>query len=133
MNDYEKQALDFLKKTNAKLEVKFKKFDKHFGTDDSKRNIWTVKLSRGSRVYKFDFGDSIANSESETTNKPTAYDILACLNKYEPADNVDDFALEFGYNKPSEALRVYKAVKEEWTAIKELFTDDEIELLNEVY
>ena len=38
-------------------------------------------------------------------HRPTAYDILSALTKYEPSDNVDDFAAESGYTKPSEIVR----------------------------
>ncbi len=67
-----------------------------------------------------------------TDDRPNAYDILAYMQKYEPADNIDDFAEEFSYTKPSQAIKVYEAVKKEWQAIKELFTDDEIAELQEI-
>ena len=69
---------------------------------------------------------------AEIGHRPRAYDILACLTQYEPEDNINDFASEFGYTKPSEAIKVYEAVKKEWQMIKELFTDEEIEQLQEI-
>lgn len=67
-----------------------------------------------------------------TTYRPSAYDILATLTKNEPADNIDDFAADYGYTKPSAAIRAYEGVKEEWEAVNRLFTDAEILKLQEI-
>lgn len=64
--------------------------------------------------------------------RPTEYDILACLEKYEPADDVDSFAEEFGIEKPSEAIRVYEAVKKEYAMLQALYNDEEMEELQEI-
>lgn len=63
------------------------------------------------------------------THEPTPYDILAGVTKYEPEDNVDDFASSYGIEKPSEALRVYKAVCDEYQNMRALFDNDELETL----
>ena len=63
MTDYQKQGKSFLNSTGSKLVIKFKKYDKHFPSDTDKRNVWEVKLSRGSREFVFPFGDSIANRD----------------------------------------------------------------------
>ena len=69
----------------------------------------------------------------EGTNfRPTAYDILTCLTTYEPEENIDDFANEFGYTKISETIRVHKAMWEEWNNLKMLYSDEELELLREI-
>jgi hypothetical protein len=177
MTEYDKQADAFLQKTGAKIEARFKTLGQHFGGDDKKRDVYEIRISRGSRAWAFEYGDSIQNTEARlertlgkgnasffladrsdvfdpygfkvkklkaaTTaleawdvagkdGRPSAYDVLACLTKSEPADNVDDFAADFGYMKPSEALRVFKAVKKEWQEVQKLFTDEEIELMQEI-
>lgn len=55
-----------------------------------------------------------------------------CLNKYEPEDDIDSFASGLGIEKPSEAIRIYEAVKKEWKALNDLFTAEEMELLAEI-
>jgi|SRR3954469_9233383 len=67
---------------------------------------------------------------------PTIYDILACLQKYD-VGTFDDFVSEFGYefNTVAEFRRIektYNAVVTEVTAVKMLFTDAEIEVLQEI-
>jgi len=63
---------------------------------------------------------------------PTSYNILACLTKYEPG-TFEDFCGEFGYDTDSKkAEKTYNAVKDEWLNVSRLFTDAEIELLQEI-
>ena len=191
MNEYEKQAMDFLIKTNSTLEVKFLKFDYHFTNDKEKRNIYIVKLSKGSRVFSFPYGDSIANtkkmicklfnpsslgqldqyeyylraikedltsyndiklnkgitrynkaiesmkeySKDGESFKPSNYSILSCLN-FEEFENIDDFVDCFGYSpedqKVSELLKTFEAVQNESKQLKILYSDTELELLNDI-
>lgn len=175
MSEYDKQAAAFLSKTGATIEAKFKTLGVHFAGDTLKRDIWSVRIVRGSRSYAFEFGGSIHDTMTRlersvgvgnahfflvgrldllptgatwklkkataaleawatvgTDGRPTAYDVLAAMTKSEPADNVDDFADEFGYTKPSEALRVFKAVKKEYAALCQLFNEDEMAALAEI-
>jgi sRNA-binding regulator protein Hfq len=63
---------------------------------------------------------------------PTNYDILACLTKHDPG-TFENFCSEFGYDEDSrKAEKIYKAVKEEYTNLCTLFTDDELNLLSEI-
>ena len=75
------------------------------------------------------------NGESDVIHypkAPTAYDILACLTKYDPG-TFEDFCSEFGCDTDSRnAERTYKAVVKEWEAVNRLFTDEEIEELTEI-
>lgn len=180
MKEYDKQANDFLKSTNTTIEARFLGIqEKYFGNEDQARDIYEIKITRGSREWVFKFGASINDTEERlskifgkhdkyaiqefrifglivgnslmkksqitkqekelkewakagTTFRPSEYSILACLTKYEPCENVDDFASEYGYDKPSEAIKAYEAVKEEWQNIKMLFSDEEIEKLQDI-
>jgi hypothetical protein len=62
INEYEKQANDFLEKTGTTFKAEFLKFDFHFAGDKEKRDIYKITLFRGSRSYSFEFGQSIVNS-----------------------------------------------------------------------
>lgn len=65
-------------------------------------------------------------------SEPTPYDVLACLTKYDPG-TFEDFCSEFGYDTDSKrAEKTYKAVCDEWLNICKLFTDAEIEQLQEI-
>lgn len=175
MTDYEKQANDFLTTTGATLEVAHKETGQYFNDEKFVRDIWNVKLSRGTRTYQFTFGTSVYNREiwdkepytiaggglrsmpqphttylsieklneskrkkekdfapAGTGHRPSAYTILSCLNGYEPENTVDDFAENFGYTKPSEAIAAFQRVQDEWHNLQKLFTDAEIEILNEI-
>jgi len=71
MNEYEEKANDFLKKTGTTFKAEYLKHDKHFTDDKETRDIYEITLTRGSREYKFNFGQSIAESGFKLINKNT--------------------------------------------------------------
>ena len=66
--------------------------------------------------------------EAMSMNAPKAYSILACMTTYEPGD-VDEFAANYGYEKPSQAIRAHEAVTKEYNALRAMFDNDELETL----
>ena len=63
---------------------------------------------------------------------PSAYDVLACIEKYE-VTYFEDFCSNYGYDTDSrKAYKTYKAVKREWENVKKLFSEDQLELLREI-
>lgn len=63
---------------------------------------------------------------------PTEYDILACLETYVP-DTFEDFCSEFGYDDDSiSALKTYLACQKQWSNIRKIFTEEQIEELAEI-
>ena len=63
---------------------------------------------------------------------PTAYDVLSCLTKNDPG-TFENFCSEFGYEEDSrKAEKTYNAVVEEWRNVCALFSDGEIEQLQEI-
>lgn len=70
--------------------------------------------------------------ELKENPSPTAYDILACLNKHE-VGSLSDFCGDFGYDEDSKkATEIYLAVMEEGTNINRLFSDvlEELQEIN---
>lgn len=63
MSEHEQQAKEFLASTGVEIKTMFKKNDFHFHSDTDKRDIYSVTISRGSRSFTFDFGQSIAQSK----------------------------------------------------------------------
>jgi hypothetical protein len=61
--NYEKQAMDFLEKTGCTMEIKFKENRRYFPNDKETRDVYDIKITRGSRAWSFEFGNSIADSE----------------------------------------------------------------------
>jgi len=126
--NYTKQAVELAKKMNLKLYVKGVSYGKHFPEDKQDRCIFTMKLQRGKKSYTFKFGQSIAAGEEE----PTMYDVLTCLQKYD-VGSFEEFCANFGYSTDSiTAHKTYKAVCKEYAAMKRLFTNDELEQLQEI-
>lgn len=61
--NYEKQAIDFLEKTGCTMEIKFKENRRYFPDDKEARDVYDIKITRGNRVWVFEFGNSITDSE----------------------------------------------------------------------
>lgn len=130
INEYEKQAQDFLTKTKTEFTVKFKKNDKYFPDDKETRDIYNITLKRGSRSYTFTFGQSINDTEKHIA--PNAYDVLASLEKYD-VGTFEDFCSDFGYDTDSrKAEKTYQAVKEQFTQLQTLFNDTELAEMAEI-
>ena len=63
---------------------------------------------------------------------PNEYDILACLQKYD-VGTFEDFCSDFGYDEDSiTANKTYQAVCNEFKDVQTIWTDEEIELLQEI-
>jgi len=76
--------------------------------------------------------ETILEEQNDVIIEPTNYDILTCLTKYDP-DTFEDFCSEFGYDEDSrKALKVYEAVKKEFTDLCTLFNDEELTELAEI-
>lgn len=170
--DYEKQANDFLQKTNTTISSKYIKNDFYFEEDKETRDIYEITVMRGSRKIIFTFGNSIVNSQyyndkcyngkrtyslngKERTGgysildiekyknggmdlelikgiPPTNYNILSCLQKYE-VGTFEDFCGEFGYSEDSITVeKIYKTVCEEYNNVCKIWSDSEIEELQEI-
>ena len=62
LSEYDKQAIDFLKKCNVTFECEFLKHYYYFSNDTDKRDIYKITLKRGNRFMTVIFGNSINNS-----------------------------------------------------------------------
>lgn len=76
--------------------------------------------------------DTLHTEQADTIKHPSSYDVLACITKSDPG-TFEDFCSEFGYDTDSrKAVRTYKSVRKEWQNICKLFSDSEIEQLQEI-
>ena len=130
-NDYIKHATDFMTKMGATMETKLLGNMPYFDDDKEARNVYQITLKRDGNAYSFRFGQSIVDSRPNG-QKPTAYDILACVQKNDPG-TFEDFCSDFGYDEDSrKAEKIYFAVQKEWTGIERIF-GDVIKELQEIY
>ncbi|KKN74909.1 hypothetical protein LCGC14_0386580 [marine sediment metagenome] len=158
--DYEKQGTDFLESTNTELRVEYAGQGLHFPEDTMDRDIYTITLVRNYapnrwRSYCFNFGQSVERSgpfclygdptkgvsRGKATQdwehnpkyaKPTAYDVLSCLTKHDQG-TFEDFCAESGEDTDSRrAERAYNATKDEYANLCRLFSDAELEAMEEI-
>lgn len=168
MNEYTKQATEFLKKANATIKIEFVGLavNKDW-KEKNKRNLYEITLSTPGGSMVFDFWDSIRNTEIKQMNieayaekrykrrfdslsysekvqaqkelkekkaaaQPNAYDVLACMTKYDPG-TFENFCSEFGYNEDSRtAERIYFAVQKEYSELARIFTPEQLEEIQEI-
>jgi hypothetical protein len=151
MSKYQIIANDFIIRTGVTFEAKFLKNDFYFADDKTTRDVYEITLAKSEdRRMVFKFAQSLNDStvfESQDNysrainaekiiirrgKAPTAYEVLACLTKYN-VGSFEDFCSEYGYNIDSKnAERIYLACKEEFEGIQKLWSDSEIEELREI-
>lgn len=169
MNEYIKQAEDFLQKAQATCEITFIGLAKNVNWNEKElRNMYSVTLTTPRGSMTFDFWDSIYNTEltrmdeeafskkfykmhfrdltlseklkvkkelerKKAEARPSAYDVLACITKYDPS-TFKDFCADFGYSDDSIlALKTYVAAQAEYFHLTQIFTPEQMEELQEIY
>lgn len=145
ISTYEVQANELLNSLGVTFKAEFLKHDYHFH-DDFKtrkmRDIFKCIFKRGRNQFSIIFGQSLNDSTGTGKNKPSAYDVVACLQKYD-VGTFENFCSEFGYPdtpqsnydkavEHSYAKSIYKGVVKEYQKVCGFFTPSEIELLQEV-
>lgn len=134
-SEYDAQARVFLSCTGA--DITFRELDSYERDEEICKmnqrggwhggfgNFYRVKITRGGRSMSFIFHDSVYNAMDK--KRPTDYDVLASLTKYDPC-NLGLFISEYGIEIKSEddynrARRLYGAVKREYNGVMRLFGD----------
>lgn len=142
MNKYQEQALDFLKECDAKIRINFIGFKANRDWNETKeRSLFNIVLTTPKGFMNFNFWDSFVNTTKlrnqirvgiKITAKPTIYDVLACLTKYDPG-TFEDFCSDYGYDEDSEtSKKIYFAVQDEFSQLCEIFTPEQMEKLCEI-
>jgi len=62
MNEYEKQANDFMQETGCTMHAVKLGTMPHFDDDKKSRDVFQITFVRGDKSYSFRFGDSISNT-----------------------------------------------------------------------
>lgn len=104
-----------------------------------------LELKYNNKSYRFTFHDSIYNyNHNKKLNKlDTIYAVLTDSNSYDYTRNYQDFCNEFGYDEyietqygiieNREARKIYEACKKTYEALHEIFSDDELEQLQDEF
>ena len=128
ITEYDMKANNLLALTETTLEITRDEVVKKWGLYRWK---YSCKLRRGHKTYTFPFFDSAANYGED--KRPSKYDILACLDTYDYISDIEDFALEFGYDiEDRETKGIYNACMRQSKELHGLFTDEELEMLAEI-
>ena len=134
ISEYDQQALDFLESTGTSFDIQYLYTGTYFEGDTEERDIYQFTLKNDKGAYSSKFGDSIYNTKQGM--KPSAYDVLACLETYCP-DTFEDFCDEYGYqdrplSEHDSVMRIYLNVREQAQALRKLFSPEQLEQLADI-
>jgi len=128
--EYVKQGDDFLKKHGIEFDCQLLGLQKYFPDDKEKRHVYEIVFSRKEKDFSIRFGQSIYCTELNI--RPTAYDVLTCIQKNDPG-RFDEFCSDFGYNEDSiKDRQLYFRVVEEWKKVSGFFSFEELEEMEEI-
>jgi hypothetical protein len=138
MNEYELQADKFLKETKTKFSYRLVGEIRGF-PNDNKDNMprfhFRATLRNAKHSFTFDFYGS-NHDYMQNIQTLSAYDVLACLQKYKVSDELDKFAYDYGYEINNDNLKriskIHKAVINEYENVCKLWNDNEINALMEI-
>ena len=122
-----RMAKEFLRNHNAKLSISHVTEDGQWKRSDMTNGwLYRVRIDRQGKSWTFRFSDCLHNYLNN--KRPTPYDVLACIEKYEPYGDVWDFAREFGYeicdrDSYRKVERIFKAVAREYKNVVRMFGD----------
>lgn len=133
-SDYEAQAQAWATKWGVVMTCTFAGHRRYFADDKDTRDTYSITLRRGNRSMTFDYGASLNGSRAcadsdgpywrERLQKhkgplpfrrsaPSHYDVLTCIEKYEPG-TFEQWCGELGYDTDSrKALDTYLAVQKQ--------------------
>jgi len=113
----------FLDTTKTTVTFKYKGID-----EKTKSKLYNFVIEN--QKYKF---ENVFHVGSADNSAVTVSDILYNLERFEPNETWEDFAEEFSYNVDSRKdYKIYENVLNEWKSVNKLFTEKEIETLNEI-
>lgn len=152
-DSYLQQAKDFLVSCNATFECvlidNVPSEHTKMGRHDVYRCVIRRKKKYDDKLVIPRFTQSIVNSrgydgqtqyltnsrgrhDPTTPKKPTAYDVLTCLTKYDPG-SAKNFMNEFGSSGDSlRDIKTYRAVRREWKRVSAFFSEVELNALREI-
>lgn len=139
-SEYDIQAEKFLEKFGIEINFKFLGLSMPKWEDKKTQyhNHYYITINRkGTSLVKpleFDFYDSLANTQKQYRQTPSAYDILSTVSSdsYEYS-SFKDFCDNLGYNEDSRKdYKTWEAVTEFAENINAFFKTDEIEALREI-
>lgn len=139
MTNYDKQATNFLTKANTTMKITRVAIVDRFPNCDDRptgyRWKYRITLHRNEKYYTFNFYDSIKNYMEN--NRPTKYEVLACLEKYEPWGDIWNFAGEYGYTIESREdfnriEKIRKSCEKQYRKLLDFFGAEFLEELQEI-
>ena len=158
MTEYDEMAHRFLVDTGTEFSIEYVDDACPRWCDDKHihGNRYKFTLKRGNREYSNDFWNSYKDAlKAEITKSerfdasyqvyrlkrkakkvmPTAYDVLTCLEVVDTdllLGPLQNFMDNYGYENADQAIDVRESLKHETLRLRELFSDNELQQLQEI-
>ena len=122
--NYQKEMEKIIKKIDLNVKIvyitdSFTKWDKN-----NLHSQYKVILKRNEKEMQVDFWDSLYNTQHG--EKPTTYDIIACLEWHKIYD-FEDFCVNFGYDTDSiNAFQIYTDCQKQQKELFNLIPEEEV-------
>lgn len=133
MTDYEKEAEDFLARHNIKFKATLGVTKCPLWCDSKHIHGDHYRISFKApdrKSFNLSFWNSFNDARAGKT--PTAYGVLTCIQKYDPGD-YEEFCSEMCYEQDSRrALKTYSLVVKEWEKVRDFFSEEELEEIQEI-
>lgn len=121
-NEYDLKAKEFCEKYGIKIQIHYcgrGHFPNYWGEDRYLHDTYNIKIFReGKESPSFKFYNSAVNTENE--ERPTEYDILCCLEKYDHG-SFEEFCREFGYEQYNYDMTINRAAKRTYDACEKMY------------
>jgi hypothetical protein len=130
--EYSSTFGDSLQNSTRKLIKSFR------GVRNSKKSDLQLVIDAGVRPTDKNIHsvDVALRKAAKLWEMPGAYDVLACLTKYDPG-TFTDFCQEYGYDDQAlseypNIMNTYQSVLDEYHALRRMFSSDQLEQLAEI-
>ena len=137
-DDYERKAIKFLLESDAKMEIAFVRYEKNpLWSDEEERAKYKVRLITPQGKAVVIFWDSLCDTRNLKSTglakyMPTPYDVLSCLESYDPME-FKDFIADTGMRENDEhAYKVYAACRKQHKDLSRIFTEAQMMKLQEI-
>lgn len=122
--DYEKKMNEILKRNGIDVNIVYIGKSNCNWDEENLHDYYKVTLKRNNKNMSYDYYASIIDTKKH--NKPSNYDVVACLEWYEIYD-FEDFCLSFGYDTDSiKALKTYLDCQKQQKELFNIVTEKEI-------
>ena len=132
-NNSNNNKIYLLKKLGIKITILSSKIEYNKSVNRYNKYYY-CKISYNNFDFNIGFHDSVFNyySNKRLNKADVLYSAIVDMQSYISCSNINDFITEFGYDDYKRGLRAYKACERTFENMHKMFTNEELEKLEEL-